>query len=378
MKTQVTEMLGVEHPILAFSHVREVVAEVTRGGGFGVLGVVGHTADHLETDLQWLDEVCEGKPYGVDLLLPSKYEGADQGGLDADSLRQLIPPAQIEFVEDILARYGVPPLPPDTVVSLEDAARFEVSPAGYQPLLDVAFGHPIRLIASALGAPPDYLVERAHDADVLVAALAGTVTHAQRHAAIGSDLIVAQGTEAGGHTGEIGTIVLVPDVVDAVRPLPVVAAGGILDGRQIAAALALGAEAVWCGSAWLATPESETPPGVREKFVAASAADTVRSRALTGKPARMLRSAWTDEWASPDAPEPLMIPLQNALVAEAQQRIQAHAQEVGSGANQLANYFVGQVVGRIRQVEPTRAVLDRMVAELDEALATIAEKARQR
>lgn len=367
MQTRVTDMLGVEHPILGFSHVREVVADVTKGGGFGVLGVVGHTAEHLEADLTWLDEQVHGKPYGVDLLLPTKYEAGDRG-YDPSAIAQLIPPAQQAFVEEILERYGVPPLDPSRNAEAADLGRFEVSPGGYEPLLDVSFHHPIRLVASALGAPPDYLVDRAHASDVVVAALAGTVAHALRHTASGVDLIVAQGTEAGGHTGDIGTMVLVPDVVDAVSPTPVAAAGGILDGRQIAAAMALGAEAVWCGSAWLVTPESETPPGVREKFVAATASDTIRSRALTGKPARMLKSAWTDEWERPEAPPPLTIPLQNALVAEAQLRIQSNAHVPDSGANKLANYFVGQVVGRIREIEPTSVILARMIAEFDAAM----------
>src|SRR5437899_4734039 len=133
-------------------------------------------------------------------------------------------------------------------------------------------------------------------------------------------MIVAQGTEAGGHTGEVATMVLVPEVVDAVAPTPVVAAGGIACGRQMAAAMALGAEGVWCGSVWLTTEEAETHPVVKKKFLAASSADTVRSRSLTGKPARMLRSPWTDEGGRPDTPEPLPMQLPRGLVAEAQAR----------------------------------------------------------
>ena len=193
-----------------------------------------------------------------------------------------------------------------------------ISPKGYQPLLDVAFAHRIRLIASALGPPPPDLVTRAHDRDVLVASLAGTTEHARRHAAAGVDLIVAQGTEAGGHTGQVSTMVLVPEVVDAVAPVPVLAAGGIARGRQIAAALALGAEGVWCGSVWLTTEEAETLPVVKDKFLAASSSDTVRSRSLTGKPARMLRTAWTDEWERADSPDPLGMPLQSALIGDPQ------------------------------------------------------------
>ncbi len=361
MHTRVAEMLDIEFPILAFSHCRDVVAAVTNAGGFGVLGAVAHTPEQLNIDLDWIEEQTKGRPYGVDLLLPSKYTGADEGGLSRQSIAQLLPPGQQSFVDDILKRFGVPELP-DGSDSMRGIGQMRVDPRGYEPLLDVAFAHRIGLVASALGAPPEALIERAHQADVKVAALAGTVVHAERHHAVGVDLIVAQGTEAGGHTGEISTMVLVPDVVDAVAPTPVLAAGGIASGRQIAAALALGAEGVWCGSVWLTTDEAETQPTVKEKFLAATSRDTVRSRSLTGKPARMLRSAWTDEWDKPDAPPPLAMPLQSALVAEAQIRI-SRAAHSGGGAKELANYFVGQVVGRMNQIKPARQVVLDMVTE---------------
>ena len=220
-------------------------------------------------------------------------------------------------------------------------------------LLDVAFAHPIRLVASALGAPRRQLIERAHAGGVLVAALAGRVEHAVRHRATGVDLIVAQGTEAGGHTGEVATMVLVPEVVDAVAPIPVLAAGGIGRGRQIAAAMALGAEGVWCGSVWLTTEEAETNPVVKQKFLAATSSDTVRSRSLTGKPARMLRSAWTDEWErAGGARRRCRCRCRRCSSTPAQQRINRVAGREGTGASKLANYFVGQVVGSLDRVRP--------------------------
>jgi NAD(P)H-dependent flavin oxidoreductase YrpB (nitropropane dioxygenase family) len=246
-----------------------------------------------------------------------------------------------------------------------------VSPKGYEPLLDVAFAHDIRRVASALGPPPLDLVERAHANGVVVAALAGTTGHARRHAEAGVDLIVAQGTEAGGHTGEVSTMVLVPEVVDAVAPVPVLAAGGIARGRQVAAAFALGAQGVWCGSVWLTTEEAETPPVVKEKFLAASSSDTVRSRSLTGKPARMLRTAWTDEWERTDTPDPLGMPLQTALIADPQFRIHQAANQHGSKARELATYCVGQVVGSLGTVRPARAVLLEMVEEFIDTLADL-------
>jgi len=321
VNTQVAEMLGVEYPILAFSHCRDVVAAVTNAGGFGVLGAVAHTPKQLEIDLTWIEGHVKGRPYGVDLLLPQKYEGADEGGLDRDTLRQLLPAEHQAFVDDILARYQVPELDAEQQEAVARLGGMNVSPKGYGPLLDVAFDHDIKLVASALGPPPAELVERAHEAGVVVAALAGTPQHALRHNEMGVDIIVAQGTEGGGHTGEIATMVLVPQVVDAVAPTPVLAAGGIANGRQVAASMALGAQGVWCGSVWLTTEEAETAPVIKEKYLAATSKDTVRSRSITGKPARMLKTKWTEEWERPDGPGPLGMPLQPLLVSEAQARI---------------------------------------------------------
>jgi len=361
-------MLGVEFPICAFSHCRDVVAAVTNAGGFGILGAVAHSPERLQNELTWIEEQTGGKPYGVDLLLPPKYVGAEQGGIDAKQARALLPEEHRTFVEDLLARYGAAaPIDKPRAPS----GGLNISPKGYEPLLDVAFAHDIRLVASALGPPPADLVERAHDQDVLVAALAGTTQHARRHAAAGVDLIVAQGTEAGGHTGEVATMVLVPEVVDAVSPIPVLAAGGIARGRQVAAALALGAEGVWCGSVWLTTEEAETPPVVREKFLAATSSDTVRSRSMTGKPARMIRTAWTDEWERPDSPEPLGMPLQTALVAEPQMRINRAAAHPGAKARELATYFVGQVVGSLDRVRPARSVVLDMVEEFIDTIGQL-------
>ena len=375
MKTAVADMLGIEYPILAFSHCRDVVAAVTNAGGFGVLGAVAHTPAQLEIDLTWIDEHVGGKPYGVDLLLPQKYEGADEGGLDREALRQLLPAEQQAFVDDIMARYQVPELDDEQREAVSRLGGMNVSPKGYEPLLDVTFDHPIRLIASALGPPPVALIERAHAADVLVAALAGTKEHALRHQEIGVDIVVAQGTEGGGHTGEVATMVLVPEVVDAVAPTPVLAAGGIGNGRQVAAAMALGAQGVWCGSVWLTTEEAETQPVIKEKYLAARSKDTVRSRSITGKPARMLKTKWTEEWERPDGPGPLGMPLQPLLVSEAQARINRGANTPGSGAEELATYFVGQVVGQMNVSKKAGQVVLDMVNEYADVLVRFAEEA---
>jgi NAD(P)H-dependent flavin oxidoreductase YrpB (nitropropane dioxygenase family) len=366
MRTEVCDRLGIEFPIFAFSHCRDVVAAVTNAGGFGVLGATGHSPRTLEIDLTWIDEQVKGKPYGVDLLLPAKYDATAAQPRQAGSGE--IEPAKTDrfpagyqaFLDDLLARYGVPELPEGITAT---AGSISVSPQAAEHLLDVAFSHPIGLVASALGPPPAELVSRAHDRDVIVAALVGTAEHARRQQSAGVDLIVAQGTEAGGHTGTISTMVLVPEVVRAVAPAPVLAAGGIVTGAQMAAAMALGAQGVWCGSVWLTTEEAETDPSVKQKMLAASAADTVRSRSLTGKPARMLRSAWTDEWEGDQAPAALPMPLQTMLTAPAQQRINRNAANEGSGARDLATYFVGQGVGLMDRVRPARQVVEQMVTD---------------
>ncbi len=366
MRTAVTERLGIEFPILAFSHCRDVVAAVSNAGGFGVLGAVAHSPEQLEIDLDWIAEETSGKPYGVDLLIPQKYVGAEEGGLDRAHVDELIPPEHREWLDRLLDQNGVPPLPEG---EQRDSAMFggmRVDPKSMAPLVDVAFSRDIALIASALGPPPPWLIERAKAEDVAVAALAGSLEHAIRHDQAGADLIIAQGTEAGGHTGEVATMVLVPEVVDAVSA-PVLAAGGIGRGRQIAASLALGAEGVWCGSVWLTTQEAETSDVIKDKFLAAPSSGTVRSRSLTGKPARMIRTDWTDAWESAESPGTLGMPLQSFLVSEAQRRI-ARVAARDEGARRLSTYFVGQIVGSMNKVQPAARVVLDMVDEFIDAV----------
>jgi NAD(P)H-dependent flavin oxidoreductase YrpB (nitropropane dioxygenase family) len=365
MKTRIKDLLGIEFPILAFSHCRDVVAAVSAAGGFGVLGAVAHTPDELDHDLAWIREHSGGAPFGVDLLLPQKYVGADDGGLDAAAVAARLPAEHKSFLDGMLDNYGVPTLPGDEHII---GRVMNVSPGGIAPLLDVAFAHPIRLIASALGPPPPYLVERAHSADVLVAALAGSPVHAARHATAGADIIVAQGTEAGGHTGEVATMVLVPDVVDAIAPTPVLAAGGIGTGRQVAAAIALGAQGAWTGSIWLTTTESDLHPVAVKKLLAAGSRDAVRSRSLTGKPARQLRTPWTEVWEGPDSPGTLPMPLQFMLTIEAIQRINRYAHVEGSGAAKLIGSPVGQIVSRMNAVRPVKEVMYDLMNEFVDAV----------
>src|SRR5256714_7311345 len=362
MPTPATYPVGSDLPLFGFSHCRDVGAAVSNAGGCGVLGAVAHTPEQLDIDLTWIEQEVKGKPYGVDLLVPEKFAGADEGGFDANQLRGLVPEEHRAFVDDLLSRYDVPTAPDEDTID-RGIGGMRIDPKSMAPLLDVLFSHKTRLVASALGPPPPHFIERSHDTGIPVAALAGSVEHARKHVDAGADIIVAQGTEAGGHTGMIATMVLVPEVVDAVAPVPVLAAGGIARGRQLAAGMALGAEGVWCGSVWLTTEEAETAPAVKEKFLRAGLGDTVRSRSLTGKPARMLRTAWTDEWERPDGPGTLPMPIQPVLIGDAMRRIQRVATKEGTGANALVTYFVGQVVGSMNTVQPTRRVVLEMIEE---------------
>jgi NAD(P)H-dependent flavin oxidoreductase YrpB (nitropropane dioxygenase family) len=378
MKTAITEMFGIDVPILAFSHCRDVVAAVTKAGGMGVLGAVAHSPEHLEVDLEWIESEVGGRPFGIDLIVPAKYAGSDEGGYTIDDIRQLIPAEHIAFVDDILARYDVPPLADDdgrgSILrggSARSDAAVPFSANQADPLLEVALAHRPVLVVNALGPPPAHMIERAKAEGRVVGALAGKAQHAERHVNAGVDVIIAQGSEAGGHTGEVGSMVLIPEIVDAVAPVPVLGAGGIGRGRQMAAAMALGAQGVWCGSVWLTTEEAETHPIVKQKFLAATSSDTVRSRSRTGKPARQLRTAWTDEWERTDGPGPLGMPLQPILVAEALARIDRAAYRTGSGAEQLTNYFVGQVVGTMNETKTSAQVVYDMIDEYIDAVRAL-------
>jgi NAD(P)H-dependent flavin oxidoreductase YrpB (nitropropane dioxygenase family) len=339
----------------------------------GVLGAVAHSPEQLEVDLDWIEAQVGSRPYGVDVIVPAKYAGSDAGGYTLADIAQLIPAEHVAFVEDILRRYDVPAFPEgeegrhgQMAHASATAAPFSESQAG--PLLDVALAHAPSLVVNALGPPPPHMIERVKEEGRLLGALAGKAQHAERHVAVGVDIIIAQGSEAGGHTGEIGSMVLIPEIVDAVAPVPVLGAGGIGRGRQMAAAMALGAQGVWCGSVWLTTEEAETHPVVKEKFLAATSSDTVRSRSRTGKPARQLTSAWTREWDDPATPMPLGMPIQPILVDEALARIDRAAYRKGSGAEELANYFVGQVVGTMNETKSAAQVVFDMIDEFIEAV----------
>jgi NAD(P)H-dependent flavin oxidoreductase YrpB (nitropropane dioxygenase family) len=363
VRTALCDLLGVEHPIVGFSPSEHVAAAVSRAGGLGVLGAVRfNDPAELDATLGWMDAHTDGRPYGIDVVMPARVPAEGT----ARDLDQLIPERHKDFVEQTLLKLGVPPLPEDAQAAdgvlgwLHSIARLHV---------EVALAHPARLIANALGPPPPDVIASAHERGMLVAALAGTAEHARRQAASGVDIVVAQGYEAGGHTGEIASMVLIPEVVDAVGDqTPVLAAGGIGCGRQIAAALTLGAEGVWMGSAWLGTQEyaqTTSAPAVTEAVLAATSSDTVRSRIFSGKPARLLKNRWTDAWEQPGAPEPLGMPLQNLLVSEAHQRL------LRSGQPDVVPMPAGQIVGRITEVRPVAVVMAELIQETTEALRRV-------
>ena len=351
MNSRICEMLDIEFPLVAFTHCRDVVVAVSKAGGCGVLGAVGMSPEQLEKELKWIDEHIDGKPYGVDVLIPNKMVGKDEK-FDADKLAKMIPQEYADFRTDVLANHGIdaPELRKIDTAGSSFAANTQSD--GAKALLDVAFKHPIKIIANALGVPPDWMIKMGKDNDCIVAALLGTAEHAINQVKAGVDILVVSGTEAGGHCGSVSTMVLIPEVHQAIQPygdVPILAAGGIVTGKQMAAAMAMGASGAWCGSVWLTTIESEVDPIVKEKMVAANSSQTVRSRSRTGKHSRQLVTPWTQAWEAESAPEPLPMPLQPMVAEPALQKVNKLAAGGHEGAQDLATYWVGQGVGLMNQ-----------------------------
>ena len=370
MHTSLCDELGVEFPIFAFTHCRDVVVAVSKAGGFGVLGAVGFTPEQLEVELNWIDEHIGDHPYGVDIVIPNKYEGMDSD-LSAEeltkTLQSMVPQEHLDFARKILTDHGVPIRGDDSEGTLQLLGWTEATAT---PQVEVALRHPkMTLIANALGTPPAEMIKHIHEAGRKVAALCGSPYQARKHADAGVDIIIAQGGEGGGHCGEVGSIVLWPQVVKEVAPLPVLAAGGIGSGQQIAAALAMGAQGAWTGSQWLMVEEAANTAVQQAAYAKATSRDTVRSRSFTGKPARMLRNDWTDAWEQPDNPKPLGMPLQYMVSGMAVAATQKYPDETVD----VAFNPVGQVVGQLTKVEKTAAVIERWVQEYLEATNTLNE-----
>jgi len=362
MNTPLCRRLGIEFPLFAFSHSRDVVAAVSKAGGLGVFGAAGYAPARLKEELDWIATHTGGRPYGVDLIVPTAFEGKGAAA-QPEMLAGKLPQRHKDFAAGILSAHGI------DAHSLDDArvgaAGFarNISDEGAAESLDIAFQYPIKLIANALGVPPPTMITMGKKHNVPVAALVGAKEHALAQAAAGVDIIIAAGTEAGGHCGEVSTMVLTPEVVEALRAAgrdtPVLAAGGIVTGAQMAAAMAMGAAGAWCGSVWLTTPEAETSPAVKAKMLAASSRDTIRSRSRTGKPSRQLRSPWTDAWEMEGAPAPLPMPLQTMISEPALRLVDKLAQGGHEGARELATYWVGQGVGLMNDTVSAGAVVQR-------------------
>lgn len=368
MRTAICDELGIEFPIFAFTHCRDVVVAVAKAGGFGVLGAVGFSPEQLEIELNWIDEHIGDHAYGVDIVIPNKYEGMDSGMTGeelAEMLRTMVPQEHLDFGRKLLADHGVP------VDDGTDADALQLlgwTEATATPQVEVALRHPqMTLIANALGTPPADMIEHIHARGRKVAALCGSAYQARKHADAGVDIVIAQGGEAGGHCGEVGSIVLWPEVVKAVAPVPVLAAGGIGSGQQIAAALALGCQGAWTGSQWLMVEEAENTAVQQQAYAKATSRDTVRSRSFTGKPARMLKNDWTEAWETPGNPEPLGMPLQYMVSGMAVKATHKYPDQTVD----VAFNPVGQVVGQLSKVEKTSTVIERWVGEYLEATSRL-------
>jgi NAD(P)H-dependent flavin oxidoreductase YrpB (nitropropane dioxygenase family) len=356
MKSAICDMLGIDFPLIAFTHCRDVVVEVSKAGGMGVLGAAGHSAKSLEIELNWIDQHIDGKPYGVDLIAPTSMAVSDHNN-SSEEILDKVPRAHRQFAASILAQHDIDAS--DVYENQKGSAGAFLTKSKAANIVDVAFSHPIKLIANALGVPPRYMLDMGRQHNVFVAALVGAKEHAIKQIEAGVDILVVAGTEAGGHCGEVSTLVLVPEVCDAVAEfnVPVLAAGGIVTGRQMAACMAMGAAGAWTGSMWLTTSEAETSQVIKEKFVMASSRQTIRSKSRTGKYSRQLQSPWTDAWESNGAPTPLPMPLQSLVSESPLAKISKLADGGHLGAKRLATSWVGQGVGLMNTIQSTRSLV---------------------
>lgn len=361
MRTDIAKALDIDVPIFAFSHCRDVVAAVTKAGGLGVLGAAWMTPDELEMSIEWLEKEVDGKPFGVDLVFPGT--GGDEKS-PAEYLAD-IPESHLAFVTKLLDDAGL------SDVSREDREAFMAQNAEKMTMtneksarqLEITLAHPsVRLVVGALGVTPEWVVKEAHAKGVKVGALVGTAKHAAKQVEAGVDLLVAQGTEAGGSVGSVASMVLWPQVVEAAQGVPVLAAGGVSRGSHILAALSLGCQGVWLGSLWLGTAEGELSLEMRDKLFSANSEDAVVANVMTGKQGRMLRTEYVKAWQDSDAPSPLTWPMQSILNGYSYMRAErAHDLDYWT-------YAVGQVVGDMKHNTTVKSEMTRLLDEYIEAL----------
>ncbi|AJY42374.1 nitronate monooxygenase family protein [Burkholderia humptydooensis] len=356
MRTAVTEALGIDLPIFAFSHCRDVVVEASRAGGMGILGAAWMTPEELEVSLKWIDEHVEGKPYGVDVVFPGTFAALE----DERDPDQILPAEHRKFVKNLLDEAGIAPLPEDDAKEFmrEHAGKMKMTPRDSERSLEIALKHPgVKFVVGAMGVPPKHVVDRIHSHGIKVGALVGSVDHARKQQEAGVDILVGQGSEAGGHVGKVSSMVLWPQLVDAVAPMPVLAAGGIGRGRQMLAAMALGAAGIWCGSIWLGSRESELSDIMKDRLFASKSEDAIVSKALTGKSCRILKSAYTEAWDKGVHPDPLTFPLQSILAGEPMRRAER------SRNLDYWTYAVGQIVGDMKSETSVRQIFAEILGE---------------
>ncbi|HJN92003.1 MAG TPA: nitronate monooxygenase family protein [Dehalococcoidia bacterium] len=351
LRTKICDLVGCEFPIFAFTHCKDVAAAVSNAGGVGVLGELGRTPDEIVEDIAWLRERVGDKPFGIDLVFPASIPAST---MNMEDLEAQIPQEHREFVSDLMTRHDIPAATQPPAGGPMSGMVGMLSQENARKQLDAAIETNVPIIASGLGSPA-FAVEAAHARGIKLMGLIGRVRQAQREVDAGVDMIVAQGYDAGGHTGEIGTFTLLPRVTAIAGDTPVLCAGGVGTGQHLAAALCLGASGVWCGSLWLASRESDMAFKVKEKLMEATEEDTIRSRALTGKPARQLKTDFNLAWEEPGAPEPLTMPLQGLLIRDLQLAVREQQ------AQDFMGTPLGQVVGQITEMRPCAEILFDMV-----------------
>ncbi len=345
--------VGSEYPIFGFSHSLDTTVAITRAGGVGIWGATRNTPAEIEEGLTFLHTNTAGLPYGVDLVIPPGMPDRD----NRDEIEAAIPDGHKAFVEQIRTKYNVPA---DGLSGKR--SRFVRSEEMARQQVDVVMDSGVQVLALGIGSPV-WAIEPAKERGMTLVSLVGQPKHAERAIAAGADMLVAQGYDAGAHTGPVGTFSLVPRIVDIAGDLPVLAAGGVATGRHIAASMAMGAQGVWIGTAWLQCAEEHTAPEVMAKLAAAESADTVISRADSGKTLRQIRSNWTDEWEHPDAPKPLGMPYQDILIGDLLGQIDRHEVEP------LMHSPAGQSIAYFNETTTVAEVMEGLVAE---TLATLA------
>jgi len=334
LQNALTEKFGLKYPIFGFAHSIDVICALAEAGCFAVYGATRDTPEEIEERLALIRKRIGNRPFGVDLVMPRGMpEFADKQAVIDE-----LPEAHKDFVKGIYDKYAIPPATKPGMRS-----RFLRSDEITNQQVRKVLESDVDIFACGIGMPPDVVAEAKHGGKTTLA-LVGHPRHAQAAIRAGADLLVAQGHDAGAHTGPIGTFSLVPQIVDVAGDVPVLAAGGVATGRHIAASFALGAQGVWMGTAWLTSHEHALHEKVVAKLLAAGSDDTVISRANSGKTFRQIRTAWSEEWARPDAPKPLQMPHQDMLIGDLLGAINEHEIEplMHSGAGQSIAYSTEQ------------------------------------